>query len=87
MVYSHNRSKKAKQRRAEIRKQKQSASHFIHCNQHRDLVTGETVNSQTQSEVIEHLNRTFNGVYMAAVPNVDPGDVLDTPTVYHLELY
>jgi hypothetical protein len=89
MPYSHKRSREAEQRRSELKKQKSLSRKFIRDYMYKDRVTREEVNLVTKDEVENNLQRIFkkDGYYLSAVPNVDRGDVLDVPNIYHLELF
>ena len=87
MPYSHKRSKQAEKRRAELKEQKQASRKFIQDYQYTDRVNKEQVNLVTSEEIHDNLKANFQGVVMAAVPNVDRGDVLEVPNLYHLELF
>lgn len=87
---SYNGNKKREARNAQYQQQETSRN-YITDNQYKDQVIGETVNLVTTSAILGELTQAYpeasDKELTKAVPNVDPGDVLDVPNRYHLELF
>ena len=83
----HKRSQEAKKRRNELYEQRQFSKKYIRDYEFKDKVCKEEVNLVPKVEVEYYLEIAFDGYLLAAVPDVDRGDVLDIPNIYHLELF
>lgn len=83
----HKRSLEAIKRRKDLQLQKQAARKYVYDNEFKDKIRKEQVNLVTKTAIEKKLEKDFCGYLLAAVPEVERGDVLEVPNIYHLELF